>query len=328
MVRTKGYGLKAAVAVAAAGLTLTACGGAGVDAAASSAPAATDSAAAPAPAACGEWGVAMHAWVGYTASAQVLTEVGKSLGCTVNQVTLEEAGVTYDAMEAGSVDVVIEDWGGGRWADWVERGAIQEVGDNGNVGLIGMFVPPWMAAEYPDITDAANLNKYADLFVTPESNGKGAWYEGPPGYTTIGEKLIAANELNYSIISTGSEAALIELFTQAEENKTPALGYFYEPQNFLAKVPLVRVNFPANDWADAAEASGLTDYPSTPLIKLATTKLLDSGDPFANLVKNFKWTNADQNQVAADIEGGMTPEDAAKKWIDAHGDVVASWTGQ
>ena len=319
--------------LAAAGLMVAACGG-GVNstessaapaAPASEAASAAASEAAPAAAECGDGGVAMHAWVGYTASAQVLTNVAESLGCNITQTTLDEAGVTYDAMEAGSVDVIVEDWGGGRWQEWVDRGAIKEVGSNGNVGLIGMFVPKWMADEYPDITDGANLNKYADLFKNSESGDKGAWYEGPPGYTTIGEKLISANDLNYKIISTGSEAALIELFSAADKNKTPALGYFYEPQNFLAKVPLARVNFPANDWTDAEKASGLTDYPQTQLQKLATTKLMESGSPFATLLTNFSWTNEDQNMVALDIENGMTPEEAAQKWIDANKDKVDAW---
>ena len=319
--------------LAAAGLMVAACGG-GVNstessaapaAPASEAASAAASEAAPAAAECGDWGVAMHAWVGYTASAQVLTNVAESLGCNITQTTLDEAGVTYDAMEAGSVDVIVEDWGGGRWQEWVDRGAIKEVGSNGNVGLIGMFVPKWMADEYPDITDGANLNKYADLFKNSESGDKGAWYEGPPGYTTIGEKLISANDLNYKIISTGSEAALIELFSAADKNKTPALGYFYEPQNFLAKVPLARVNFPANDWTDAEKASGLTDYPQTQLQKLATTKLMESGSPFASLLTNFSWTNEDQNTVALDIENGATPEEAAQKWIDANKDKVEAW---
>jgi glycine betaine/proline transport system substrate-binding protein len=330
--RLKGAGLL--LAVASAGVVLAACGG-GINSntqTPTSSPtgattsAAPTSSAAPEPKECGEWGIAMHAWVGYTASAQVITNVAEQrLGCKINQVQLDEAGVTYDAMEAGSVDVIIEDWGGGRWAEWVDRGAIKEVGPNGNVGLIGMFVPQWMADEYPDITDSANLNKYADLFKTPESGDKGAWYEGPPGYTTIGEKMIEANGLNYKVINTGSEAALIELFTKASENKTPALGYFYEPQNFLAKVPLARIKFPANDWTDAAKASGLTDYPETELVKLATVKLMDSGSPFATLLTNFGWTNDDQNQVALDIENGMSPAEAADKWILANEALVNEW---
>ena len=319
--------------LAAASLILAACGGDVNEAATETAEetvaeetAADEGAEVTAVADCGDWGVAMHAWVGYTASAQVVSDVARqALGCNIEQIQLDEAGVTYDAMEAGSVDVIIEDWGGGRWQEWVDRGAIQEVGDNGNVGLIGMFVPQWMCEEYPDITDGTKLNDYAELFVTPETGDKGAWYEGPPGYTTIGEKIINAYDLNYQIINTGSEAALIEMFTQAAENKEPGLGYFYEPQNFLAQVELCRINFPANDWSDPAEASGETDYPETPLKKLATTELMESGSPFATLVSNFNWTNEDQNGVAAAIEGGATPEEAAAAWIEANKDRVNAW---
>jgi glycine betaine/proline transport system substrate-binding protein len=279
---------------------------------------------------CGSWGIAMHAWNGYTASAQVVAEVARAQGCTITQTTLEEAGVTYDAMEAGSVDVIIEDWGGGRWQEWADRGAIQEVGPNGNIGLIGMYVAPWMVQEYPDILDSANLNKYASMFKTSDSGGKGAWYEGPPGYTTIGEKMISANKLNFKAISTGSEAALVDVLTKAEANKTPAIAYFYEPHTLFVNIPgldKARVKFPANDWADAAKASGKTDYPETVLQKLATTKLVDSGSIFATIVKNFTWTNADQNSVSADIENGMDPAAAAQKWIDANPDRVKAWLG-
>ena len=279
---------------------------------------------------CGTWGIAMHAWNGYTASAMVVAEAARAQGCTINEVTLAEAGVTYDAMEAGSVDVIIEDWGGGRWQEWVDRGAIVEVGPNGNIGKIGMFVAPWMVEKYPDITDAANLNKYADLFKTADSGGKGAWLEGPPGYTTIGEKMISANKLNFKAISTGSEAALVDALTKGQENQTPVLAYWWEPSTLFVKIPgldKARVNFPASDWSDAAQASGLTDYPETVLMKLATKKLVDSGSAFAKIVQNFSWTNADQNSVAADIEGGMAPAEAAKKWIAANQATVDGWLG-
>lgn len=309
--------MAAASLVAATALVLSACSSSVDDAASGSGD-------------CGSWGIAMHAWNGYTASAQVVAEVARAQGCTITQTTLEEAGVTYDAMEAGSVDVIIEDWGGGRWQEWADRGAIQEVGPNGNIGLIGMYVAPWMVEKYPDILDSANLNKYASLFKTSDSGGKGAWYEGPPGYTTIGGKMISANKLNFKAISTGSEAALVDVLTKAEANKTPALAYFYEPHTLFVNIPgldKARVKFPANDWADAAKASGKTDYPETVLQKLATTKLMDSGSVFATIVKNFTWTNADQNSVSADIENGMDPAAAAQKWIDANPDKVKAWLG-
>ena len=45
-----------------------------------------------------------------------------------------------------------------------------------------------------------------------------------------------------------------------------------------------------------------------------------------DLVKNFKWTNDDQNIVSAYIaQDGMSPDDAAKKWIEENPDKVDAW---
>jgi len=45
-------------------------------------------------------------------------------------------------------------------------------------------------------------------------------------------------------------------------------------------------------------------------------------------VKNFNWTNEDQNTVAKYIaEDKMDPEEAAKKWVDANPDKVKAWLG-
>ena len=46
----------------------------------------------------------------------------------------------------------------------------------------------------------------------------------------------------------------------------------------------------------------------------------------ATFIKNFKWTNADQNSVANDItNNGMTDAEAAKKWADANPDTWKAW---
>jgi glycine betaine/proline transport system substrate-binding protein len=43
-------------------------------------------------------------------------------------------------------------------------------------------------------------------------------------------------------------------------------------------------------------------------------------------VKNFNWTNADQNTVAAYIQSDkMEPEAAAKKWVEANEAVWKAW---
>ena len=99
-----------------------------------------------------------------------------------------------------------------------------------------------MAEEYPDITDWENLNKYADMFETSESGGKGQLLDGDPSYVTNDEALVKNLDLDYKVVVGGSEAALIQSFKQAEENKTPLLAYFYEPQWFFNEMDLQRVD--------------------------------------------------------------------------------------
>ncbi|WP_205759971.1 glycine betaine ABC transporter substrate-binding protein [Arthrobacter sp. PAMC25564] len=270
----------------------------------------------------------MNAWVGYTADAAVYSYVAKNkLGCTVVQKDLNEQ-VSWQGFASGEVDVVMENWG---HADLVkqyitDQKVAVDAGPTGNEGHIGWYVAPWMAEKYPDITDGKNLNKYASMFATSESGGKGQVLDGDPAFVTNDEALVKNLNLDYKVVFAGSEAALIQSFRTAQQNETPLLGYFYEPQWFLSEVPLKKVSLPA--WTAGCDANPETvacDYPTYKLNKVISKKLDDSGSPAAKLAKGFKWTNEDQNSVATDIQGGMTPEAAAKKWVDAHQDAVNGW---
>ena len=209
--------------------------------------------------------------------------------------------------------------------------APQTSASTGNDGIIGWYVPPWMAEKYPDITDWENLNKYSDLFKTSETGDKGTFYDGDPGFVTNDEAIVKNLDLNYEVVFAGSETALIEGFRKAEENKTPYIGYFYEPQWFLSEVPLVKVNLPRVEEGRCRRrpATWRLDYPPYPLNKVVSTEWAESGSPSVDLVKNFTWTNEDQNLVAKYIaEDKMDPEDAADKWIDDNQDKVDAWLGQ
>ena len=81
-----------------------------------------------------------------------------------------------------------------------------------------------MAEKYPDITDWKNLNKYADLFKTSESGGKGQLLDGDPSYVTNDEALVKNLNLNYKVVVGGSEAALIQSFRIGGEEQDPAAG--------------------------------------------------------------------------------------------------------
>ena len=331
--RRMGRGLRryaATALVTFVGLGLAACGGGNIKS--------NDTAAGD----CGELKIAVNPWTGYVANAHVIGKVAeKELGCKVDYPEVKEE-VGWQGMADGSIDTIVENWGHDdlikKYID--EQGTVEDAGLTGNQGLIGWFVPQWMAEEYPDITNWENLNKYADMFKTSESGDKGQLLDGDPSYVTNDEALVKNLDLNFQVVVGGSEAALLESFKNAEKNKTPLLAYFYTPQWYAevngaatpgVKDPIQIAHVELPPWTEGCDADPAKvdcDYPPYTLNKLISTKFAKSGSPAVGLVKKFQWTNADQNIVSMYIaQDGMSPEAAAKKWVDANPDKVKAWLG-
>jgi glycine betaine/proline transport system substrate-binding protein len=278
---------------------------------------------------CGDVNIAVNPWTGYEANAYVIGDLAQTkLGCTVKYQDVKEE-VGWQGMSAGTTDTIVENWG---HPDLVKKyidqqKTVQDAGLTKNNGIIGWYVPPWMAKKYPDITNWKNLNKYASLFKTSESGGKGQLLDGDPSYVTNDEALVKNLNLNYKVVVGGSEAALIQSFRSAEKNKTPLLAYFYQPDWFFSEMPLVKVNLPKyTTGCDSDPAKVACDYPPYHLNKLVSKKFADSGSPAVTLIKNFQWTNDDQNKVAEYIaKDKMDPTAAAKKWIADNPDKVKQW---
>jgi glycine betaine/proline transport system substrate-binding protein len=278
---------------------------------------------------CGTVNVAINPWVGYEADAAVVSYVAKNkLGCTVveRRITEEES---WKGFENGTVDVILETWGHDilkkEYID--QRQLAVEDGVTGNKGVIGWYVPPWMVKEYPDITDWRSLNKYASLFKTAQTGDLGQLLDGDPSYVTNDEALVRNLKLNFKVVYAGSEDALISAFRLAEQQHKPMLGYFYQPQWFLSEVELAHIPLPPyRPGCDVDPKAVACDYQPYDLDKIVSKKFADSNSPAATLVKNFHWTDADQNAVARDIaQNKLSPADAAKNWVNAHPDGWQPW---
>lgn len=311
--------------LAAAALVVAGCGGATVDSAGPSGSATGGGGGTP----CGTVNVAVNPWVGYEANAAVFGYLAKNkLGCTIVTKDLKEE-VSWQGFSTGEVDLVLENWG---HADLVKKYITDakvavDLGPTGNQGVIGWYVPPWLAKAHPEVLDWKNLNAVAANFKTSESGGKGQLLDGDPSYVTNDAALVKNLGLNFTVVQGGSETALIQSFRQAEQRKTWLLAYFYEPQWFFNEMKLERVALPAyREGCDADPQKIACDYPPYQLNKIARAKFVESGGPAVALAKAFQWTNADQNEVSRSIAvDKLSPDDAAKKWVDAHPDVVAKW---
>ena len=280
------------------------------------------------PTSCGTLTLAVQPWVGYDADVAVVAYLAKhELGCKVVEKSEPEAAAWKD-VASGAADVILENWGHDDlkriYID--ERKVAVEIGLNGNKGVIGWYVPPWMVQRYPDITDWRSLDKHVHLFRTPSSGHRGQLLDGDPTYVTNDEALVRNLKLDFTVVYAGSEAALIKAFQDAQREHTPLLGYFYSPQWLLSEIPLVHIPLPPyTPGCDADPSKVACDYQPYDLDKIANKDFADSGNPAVGLIKNFQWTNADQNEVARDITvNGLSLDQAGKRWLDAH---RATWQG-
>lgn len=278
---------------------------------------------------CGSVSIAVNPWVGYQANVAVVSYLLKQqLGCTVVEKDLTE-DESWAGLAGGEVDVILENWG----HDDLKKTYIDdkrvavELGLTGNKGVIGWYVPPWMAEAHPDILNWKNLNDYADLFRTAASGSKGQFLGGDPSFVTNDAALIKNLKLDFTLVYAGSEDALIAAFRKAQAKREPLIGYFYAPQWLLSETKLVHIPLPLyKPGCDADPKTVACDYQPYDLDKVARKEFAESGNPAADLIKNFQWTDEDQNTVARDITiGKLSRDEAAKRWLDAHQETWRSW---
>lgn len=316
-------------------IVLSACSGSSASPAASEAASAGASAGG-ATAACGTVNIADNPWVGYEANLAVVAYVLKNeLGCNVVIKNLNEQ-ISWQGFPTGEVDAILENWGHeDLYKQYItDQKVAVDVGLTGNEGVIGWFTTKAFADANPDIltadTNPQVLNKYADQFKTSESGDKGQLLDGDPSYVTNDEALVANLGLDYKVVYSGSEAASNKAIKAAADAGKPILAYYYTPNWFSTQVDLVHIPLPPyTAGCDADPKKVACDYPPYHLNKIASTKFMDSGSPAVTVIKNFQWTNADQDSVAYDIaQNKMTDDEAAKKWLDAHPDVWKAWLPQ
>lgn len=280
---------------------------------------------------CGTVRIAVNPWTGSAANAHALGYVARTkLGCAVTYVPLAEQD-NWAALEQGVIDVVPEVWGHEAFAaPYLEvRKTIVDAGLTGGDGTIGWFVPPWMARQYPGVTDWQNLNSYAALFRTPKSGAKGQLLSTDPTNVNNDGALVANLKLDFAVVPATSELELVQAIREAERTRTPLLAYLHAPQWIFTELKMARVSLPVYDSKKpecAPTVSFRCDYPQYALTKMMSAGFAASGSPAVALVRNFSWTNKDQNVVAAAIDReGLAPDEAAKVWVDRNSDRVAAW---
>lgn len=259
------------------------------------------------------------------------------LGYPTEIIALDEQA-QWDALAAGDADASLEVWPSGhgeRIAQYIdEQQVVENGGELGVVGQIAWYTPQYAVDANPAL---ATYEGYADpavaqQFATAETGDKGTFFAGPLGWTQYDQQIMDALGLNFQVINTASEEALLAQVSSKYEREEPVLFYFYKPHAIFTRFNLAQVELPTctkeEHVAKAAEGTVDCAYPDDRLIKIFNPKLQESAPDAYALLKNFNYTTDDQIEMLGMLDEGKTVEEAAQAWIDAHPDTWGAWLGE
>ncbi|MGB8859460.1 MAG: ABC transporter substrate-binding protein [Ilumatobacteraceae bacterium] len=281
--------------------------------------------------------LAVNPWTGSAVNAYVAKAVIEAkLGTPVEIIDIDE-NATWVGLDDGSIDAVLEVWPSGHSADYetyiTGKKSVVDLGKLGPAAKIGWYVPKFVVDAHPELATWEGFKdpELAKLFATAESGDLGQFTMGDPSYVTYDEQIIANLGLPLKYVVAGSEAALLTAIDQSIADQKPMLMQFWKPHWKLAKVDLVEVKLPdITPECEASLAAGdgsyACDYPVDELYKAANAGLAAKNPAVSAMLTKMQLTTEQQSEIGSYIDGdGMTPADAAKKWVDANPDVWQAW---
>ncbi len=261
----------------------------------------------------------------------------EEMGYKVDIILLDES-VQWAPIGAGDAHASLEVWPSGHQANveqYIKRlGVVVDGGPLGPIGKIGWYIPSYMLEDYPELATWEGLaNKdIAALFSTAETGKKGRFLAGAPGWTQYDEQIIANLGLNLEVVYAGSEEAMLAAVEAAYRRQNPILFYFWTPHSIHAEYDLVEVALPEytdecyDGVAEGEKSNVACDYPADVLFKIFWGGLEEAYPEVFTFLSNMHYTTEDQISMVAAVDlDGLTPEEAAKAWIEDHEEVWRTW---
>ncbi|WP_395155601.1 ABC transporter substrate-binding protein [Ilumatobacter sp.] len=279
--------------------------------------------------------LAVNPWNGSAVNVAVASQlISSEIGQTVEVVEVDE-NAQWAAINTADLSASLEVWPSGHAqnvVDFIDNadGNVVNAGLLGPVGKIGWYIPTYMVDQHPELATWEGFKdpELAKLFATAETGDKGQFLGGDPSFVQFDEAIIANLGLELEVVYAGSEEAILAALDSAISREEPILIYLWTPHSAHNKYDLTEVKLP--DYSDACAATAPDgvdcDYPADNLFKIISADLTESSPAVASLLTKMNYTTADQVEMLASVEtDGMSVEDAAASWIEAHPDTWKAW---
>ncbi|HEP1750910.1 TPA: ABC transporter permease/substrate binding protein [Streptococcus pyogenes] len=249
--------------------------------------------------------IAYVQWDSEVASTHVIAEVLKNEGYHVTLTPLDNA-VMWQTVANGNADFSTSAWlpvtHGQQYQKYKSK--LDDLGPNLKGTKLGLAVPKYMT----DVNSIEDLSKQADQKITGIEPGAGIM-------AAAQKTLKEYHNLSSWELVAASTGAMTTSLDQAIKKKDPIVVTAWSPHWMFAKYDLKYLK-------DPKETFGSTENINT----IARKGLKKDLPNVYKIIDKFHWTKKDMEAVMLDINKGMSPEAAAKKWVEANKSKVSSWT--
>ncbi|MGI6142571.1 MAG: glycine betaine ABC transporter substrate-binding protein [bacterium] len=246
-------------------------------------------------------------WASESASTHVVKAVlEQELGYEV-ELSVLDAGPMFTGVAKGSYDGIVAAWLPETHADYMAEFGDQfvDLGPNLEGAKIG-----WVVPAYVEIDSIEEMNEVADKL-----GNRIVGIDPGSGLMRASDKAMAEYGLeeNFELLD-GSDASMAAALKRAIDNEEWIVVTGWTPHWKFARWDLKYLDDPRGGFGEAEN------------IHTIVREGLEEDDPVLyEFLDNFSWTPEDMSEVMVMVEDGMTPEEAASRWVNDNRDKVAEW---
>ncbi len=272
-------------------------------------------------------------WTSQLVLSNVVGEILKAQGYNVEYKS-SDTQLQFTALASDDMDVQVEVWEGSMAESFdkaLAAGAV-DAGAHDASTREDWWYPSYMNEMCPGLPDWKALDACADKLATAETKPKGRFVGPPADWGKHYSERIAALKMNLQEVPVGQAATLWAELQAAYDRKEPIVLFNWTPNFIEAKFEGQFVEFPTYEpacltdpkWGSNPDAVYDCGAPAKGYLKKAVSKSFGTKWPKAmEILKKVSFTNAQIAAAASMVDvDGMTPEDAAKKWMT---DNEAAW---
>ena len=271
--------------------------------------------------------IVQNNWTSQLVLSNVVGQLLQKMGYNV-EYKPSDTQLQYQAIANGDMDFQVEVWEGSQWESFraaLDTGNMVEVGTHDAITREEWWYPTYIEEVCPGLPDWKALDACADKFATAETQPKGRFVGPPADWGKHYGERIQALKMNFQEVAVGQAATLWAELQAAYDRKEPVVLFNWTPNFIEAKFEGKFIEFPDYDaacmtdpkWGSNPDAIYDCGAPKKGFLKKgAWTGVQEKWPAAFEFFKRVNFTNPDIAKAAAMVDvDGMTPEEAATKWI-------------